>query len=51
MNEPTDEELDTLATEIYWHLEHGEIAEARAKLRNLIDGAEGRAEFNVIGGL
>lgn len=39
MNEPTDEELDTLATEIYWHLEHGEILEARAKLRKLNDEA------------
>lgn len=35
--EPTDEELERLATEIYWDLEHGKGKDAIARLRKLID--------------
>ncbi len=40
--EPTDAELESLATAIYWHLEHGENSDAVARLRKLIDDAFNR---------
>ncbi len=41
MNEgdPTDEELDLLASQIYWDLESGDNREAVQRLRKLIDDA------------
>lgn len=42
MNEPTDEELDALATAIYWDLENGKDKEAVKKLRKLVDDAFNR---------
>lgn len=40
--EPTDEELGRLATEIYWDLEYGDEKAALGKLRKLIDDAFNR---------
>lgn len=42
MNEPTNEELEALATQIYWNIEHGEMREAVQRLRDMIDNAFNR---------
>lgn len=42
MNEPTDEELDLLATSMYWDFEYGRQREAIWKLRKLIQDTQER---------
>lgn len=49
MISPTDQELEKLALEIYWHMEHGEQKEAIQKLRRIIEEAEERGDFNATG--